>query len=64
MKVLYSKEKPISAEGRTTEEEKGMRRTISGKCFVCSACCGLADRRRSNPQFDTGRVDLQRKQEE
>ena len=41
LKVLYSKEKPISAEGVTTEEEKGMsEEPFREWCFVCSACCG------------------------
>lgn len=64
LKVLYSKEKPISCRGAYDRRREGNAKNHSGKCFVCSACCGLADRRRSNPQFDTGRVDLQRKQEE
>ncbi|MFR5905852.1 MAG: ThiF family adenylyltransferase, partial [[Ruminococcus] torques] len=41
LKVLYSKEKPISAEGRTTEEEKGMRRTIPGSVSFVPPVAGL-----------------------
>ena len=41
LKVLYSKEKPIDTSARTTEEDKGMRRSLPGSISFVPPVAGL-----------------------
>ena len=41
LKVLYSKEKPIDTSSRTTEEDKGMRRSLPGSISFVPPVAGL-----------------------
>ena len=41
LKVLYSKEKPIDISDRTTQEDKGTRRTLPGSISFVPPVAGL-----------------------
>ena len=41
LKVLYSEEKPISTEGRTTGEDTGARRAVPGSISFVPPTAGL-----------------------